>query len=113
MSSIRIRHCVECPQCLTRYLIAFSPYRNWSYLVRTVVGSSEEYTLYCSCRRPLVVSRWGWSELKACKVPTTAHNRGYGTAEEIVEVNHHRRPGHLTSQSSSILRALKKKRDTR
>jgi len=29
----RIRHCVECPKCLTRYLVACSPYRNGSYLV--------------------------------------------------------------------------------
>lgn len=84
--SIRIRHCVECPKCLTRYLIAFSPYRNGSYLVPTVIGSSEEYTLYCSCR-PLTVSRWRWSEVKACEVSKVAHDRGYGTAEELVQVN--------------------------
>ncbi|HZD09509.1 MAG TPA: hypothetical protein VE176_14735, partial [Candidatus Limnocylindrales bacterium] len=42
---LRIRHCVECPKCLTRYLIAFSPYSNGSYLVPTVYGSSEEYIL--------------------------------------------------------------------
>ena len=29
----RIRHCVECPKCHTRYLVGFSPYRNGSYLM--------------------------------------------------------------------------------
>jgi hypothetical protein len=86
--SHRIRHCVECPKCLTRYLIAFSPYRNKSYLVPTVAGCSEEFILYCSCRRPSVVSRWRWTEVKTCEVSRVAYARGYGTAEQIVQVNH-------------------------
>jgi hypothetical protein len=85
--SLRIRHCVECPKCHTRYLIAFSPYRNRSYLVPLVVGSSEEFILYCSCKRPSIVSRWKWSEVKTCKVSRAAYDRGYGTAEHIVQVN--------------------------
>ena len=56
----RIRHCVECPKCLTQYLVGFSPYSNGSYLVPSVVGSSEEYTLYCSCRKPYAVSEIPW-----------------------------------------------------
>jgi len=28
----RIRHCIECPKCRTRYLVGYSPYRNGSYL---------------------------------------------------------------------------------
>jgi hypothetical protein len=88
LMSHRIRHCVECPKCLTRYLIAFSPYRNGSYLVPTVVGCSEEFILYCSCKRPSVVSRCRWSEVKACEVSRAAYARGYGTAEQIVQVNH-------------------------
>jgi hypothetical protein len=87
LMSARIRHCVECPKCLTRYLIAFSPYRNGSYLLPTVVGSSEEYTLHCFCRRPSVVSRWRWSEVKTCEVSKAAYDRGYGTAEETAQVN--------------------------
>src|SRR5438477_11049260 len=78
-----LRHCVECPKCLTRYLIAFTPYRNGSYLARNDFGSSEEYILYCSCGRPPVSSRWKWSEVRRysvfsypqwprCKHPKTA-----------------------------------------
>lgn len=88
MSSLR--HCVECPKCFTRYLIAFSPYCNGSYLVRTGVASPEEYTLYCSCGRPPVSSRWRWSELRRYAVSKAAHDRGYGTPEEIVPVGDER-----------------------
>ena len=83
----RIRHCVECPRCRTRYLIPFSPYSNGSYLIPTVKGSWEEYALYCSCGRAHVVSRWRWSEVKTCEVSRAAYDRGYGTPEEIVPVN--------------------------
>jgi len=82
----RVRHCVECPKCGTRYLIAFSPYRNGSYLVPTVYGSSGEYTLYCSCCAPRAVSRWRWNETKACEVTKAAYQRGYGNSEEILAV---------------------------
>ena len=80
---LRIRHCVECPKCLTRYLIAFSPYKNGSYLVPAVYGSSESYTLYCSCSGLPVVSHWTWKETRACEVSHEAYDRGYGTPEEI------------------------------
>jgi hypothetical protein len=80
----RIRRCVECPKCLTRYLIAFSPYRNGSYLMPTIIGCSDEYTLHCSCSKPSVASRWIWSEIKIYAVTKSAHSRGYGTAKEIV-----------------------------
>ncbi len=63
-----LRHCVECPKCHTRYLIAFSPYCNGSHLQRTAGGFSEEYILYCSCGRPPVSSRWRWSEVMRCAV---------------------------------------------
>ena len=82
----RVRHCVECPNCLTRYLIAFSPYSNGSYLVPTMYGSSSEYILYCSCKGPRVVSRWRWSETMACEVSKVAYERGYGTPEEVLAV---------------------------
>jgi hypothetical protein len=80
---LRIRHCVECPECLTRYLIAFSPYSNGSYLVPTVFGSSEGYILYCCCSGLPVVSPWRLRETKACEVSHQAYDRGYGTPEEI------------------------------
>jgi hypothetical protein len=79
-----LRHCVECPKCLTRYLIAFSPYCNGSYLIRTAAGFSEEYILYCSCGQPPASSRWRWNEVRRYAVSKTAHGRGFGTPEEIV-----------------------------
>jgi hypothetical protein len=82
----RIRHCVECPKCLTRYIISCTPYRNGSYLVPTIQGSLEEYTLYCSCSRGTGVSRWRSSEAKPCEVSKEAYDRGYGTPDEITVV---------------------------
>jgi hypothetical protein len=79
-----LRHCVECPKCLTRYLIAFSPYCNGSYLLRTAAGFSEEYILYCSCGRPPASSRWRGNEVRRYAVSKTAYSRGFGTPEEIV-----------------------------
>jgi hypothetical protein len=79
----RVRHCVECPSCRTRYLVGLSPYPNGSYLLSTTVGSWDEYTLYCSCRRPAATSRWKWNEMKPREVSTAAYHRGYGTHEEI------------------------------
>ena len=80
---MRIRHCVE---CLTRYLLGFSPYPNGSYLVPLVEGLSEGWTLYCSCGSPPRPSRWNWTELKPYLVATQAYDRGYGLPEEIVAV---------------------------
>jgi hypothetical protein len=82
----RLRHCIECPKCLTRYLVGFSPYRNGSYLVPLAEGFREEWQLYCSCGRPAVPSRWSSIELKMYAVSSQAHNRGYGPPEEIVPV---------------------------
>jgi len=82
----RVRHCVECPKCLTRYLLGSSPYRNGSYLIPLAEGRAEEWTLYCSCGRPAISSRWSWSDLKQYSVPTQAHHRGYGSPKEIVPV---------------------------
>ena len=45
---LRVRHCVECPKCCTRYLPGFSPYRNGSYLMPLSYGLSAEWILYCS-----------------------------------------------------------------
>ena len=87
--SARLRHCVECPNCRTRYLIAFSPYRNGAYLVPTVTGSLEDYTLYCSCERSRVATRRRWNEVRTYEVSKAAHDRGYGTPEEIVAMSNH------------------------
>ena len=80
-----VRHCVECPKCLTRFLIGFSPYRNGSCVVRNAPGSRAEYVLYCSCRTPFLPSPWQADEVKSYEVLKTAHDRGYGTPGEIVQ----------------------------
>lgn len=82
----RIRHCMECPKCRTRYLVGFSPYPNGSYLVPLVTGTSQEWTLYCSCGTPPSSSRWRADEMKAYQVSTRAHGRGFGPPEEIVRL---------------------------
>jgi len=82
----RIRHCVECPICLTRYLISFSPYRNGSYLIAAVEGYFDEYVLYCACRRAPVGTVCRCNDLKSYEVSNAAYYRGYGTAEEIVPI---------------------------
>ncbi|HST09900.1 MAG TPA: hypothetical protein VLL05_05960 [Terriglobales bacterium] len=91
---VHIRRCVECPKCLTRYLIGFSPYRNGSYLAPSTQGSFEEYTLYCSCRRPAASSqwKWKWTEMKPYAVTKAAHQRGYGTSQDIVALGDERTP---------------------
>jgi hypothetical protein len=53
-------------------------------LVPSVVGSLDRYTLYCSCRRPCVVSHW--NQVRACQVSNAASTRGYGTPEEVALV---------------------------
>ncbi len=79
-----LRHCVECPTCRTRYLIGFSPYDNGSYLVPCSEMDVSEYRLYCCCGRAPITSRCG--ELKRYAVSKPAHDRGYGSPEEIVPI---------------------------
>ena len=88
--AFRVRHCVECPKCLTRYLPGFSPYCNGSYLMPLAEGFAHEWTLYCACGRPPISSRWSWSDLKLYAVSNQAHDRGYGPPEEIVPVDRSR-----------------------
>ena len=83
---LRVRHCVECPKCLTRYLVGFSPYRNGSTLMPVTAGFFEEWALYCSCGKPPAFSRWNWNELRMYAVSDQAHHRGYGQPDEIVAI---------------------------
>lgn len=99
----RIRRCVECPKCHTRYLLGFSPYRNGSYLSPTLVASSEECTLYCSCGRPAVCTRVRYSEMKTYTVAKVAHYRGYGTSQEISVTNGNQHSLELTKLLDSNL----------
>ena len=82
MAYRRIRHCVECPRCRTRYLVGFSPYPNGSFLVSHAEGAWEKYLLYCSCgKSPVLIDK---NELRAFIVPQVAYERGYGAPEELV-----------------------------
>lgn len=80
----RIRNCVECPNCLTRYVISCSPYKNGSYLQPLIKGCWDDYTLYCRCTA--AASRWTSSEFKSCEVSAAAFERGYGSADEIATI---------------------------
>ena len=79
-----IRQCIECRKCATRYLIAFSPYRNGSYLWRTSLSHWDEYILYCVCQQPPVFNSCKEDGLKTYVVSKAAHDRGYGSADEVV-----------------------------
>src|SRR5579862_6731371 len=90
----RIRHCVECPKCRTRYLPGASPYANGSYLLPLTDAVLQEGLLYCACSRPAICFPWNWTELKVCVVSSGAHDRGYGGQEEIVQVARETRQSH-------------------
>jgi hypothetical protein len=79
----RLRHCVECPQCRTRYLMGFSPFGNGSYLVLRVSEYAQEYKLICWHCQPPVCSRWDSTEIKIYAVSKQAYARGYGSPDEV------------------------------
>lgn len=81
--SFRVRHCIDCPKCRTRYLVGFSPYKNGSYLLPLSDGIQDEWTLYCSCATPPIRSQWRWNELDVYTVSGPAYDRGYGAPQEI------------------------------
>jgi hypothetical protein len=84
---LRVRHCVECPKCRTRYLPGSNPYCNGSYLVPLTENLTAGWILFCSCGTAHVASRSNWSELKPYAVSAEAHRRGYGPPDEIRDVN--------------------------
>jgi hypothetical protein len=69
-------------------LLAFSPFSNGSFLVRTPAAFPQEYMLYCFCRHPPVFTHWRETEVKAYVVSKAAHRRGYGTPAEVVMLQH-------------------------
>jgi len=109
----RIRHCVECPKCFTRYLLGCSPYCNGAYLISAVPYLSEEYTLCCICSRPPVVSRWRGNEVKKCAVTKAAHRRGYGSREEIVPLREPGAPWTFDIEKTLHLKPLGKEGNSR
>lgn len=78
----RIRHCLECPNCRTLYLISRSPYRNGGWIDFTLHGLGEAYILYCSCRSMGI--RLKAKEVLICEVSKEAYERGFGSREEVV-----------------------------
>jgi hypothetical protein len=84
--SSRIRSCVECPKCHTRYLIGSSPYPNGSYIVAHPPAAADLVRLYCACDNSLSSHAFKFSELKMYSVSDWADRRGYGSPEEIVLV---------------------------
>jgi hypothetical protein len=82
----RVRHCVECPKCRTRYLPGFSPYRNGSYLIPLTAHSASGWILYCSCGKPPASSQWGSTDLKPYEICRQAYRRGYGSPDEVWDV---------------------------
>jgi hypothetical protein len=81
----RIRYCIECRECHTRYVIGLSPYHNGSYLVSNASGFGNVVGLYCCCslRTPQELKS---AELQTYAVSEWAYKRGYGSPDEIVMV---------------------------
>ena len=78
--TLRLRSCVECPQCHTRYIIGANPYR----ISVHPSESSDVRRLYCCCAGRFDFFLFKLSELKIYSVSETAHARGYGSPDEIV-----------------------------
>jgi hypothetical protein len=80
----RIRHCLECNRCGTRYLISRSPYGNGAWITFTANRIGEGYVLHCSCRG--IAMPRNDSEVLICEVSKVAYERGFGTEKEIVPI---------------------------
>jgi hypothetical protein len=79
----RRRHCVECPNCHTRYIIGFSPFGNGSYIVARSEDAAIHF-LFCSCGAESDCHPFKMSALRTYIVTAEAHARGYGSPDEIV-----------------------------
>jgi hypothetical protein len=87
--SRRIRHCVECWNCRTRYVIGFSPYRNRSHIVSQPWEGVDLLRLHCFCGNS---TGFTLGELKTYAVSPSAYLRGYGSTDEIVPVQGDEKP---------------------
>jgi hypothetical protein len=93
----RIRHCVECPNCRLRYIVASSPYSNGARLLPLQGGSADHYLLYWSCATPPMITLCKSSEIARYSVSTNAYMAGYGNSEEIASLAITRRVGRSSS----------------
>src|SRR5947207_10542082 len=82
--ALRIRHCIECPKCHTRYILGASPYRNGAYLISRLGENAEVHTLYCACGKPPAPTRW--TDVRTYVVSSRAYHQGYGSPQEIMLV---------------------------
>ena len=64
--------------------MGFSPYSNGSYLLGRDGDLTDEWTLYCRCATPPTCSQWRWRDLKTYDVSGDAHERGFGSPDEVV-----------------------------
>jgi hypothetical protein len=62
--SSRVRSCVECPKCHTRYLIGSSLHHNGSYIVAHPPAAADFLRLYCACSNFSSSYVFKFSELK-------------------------------------------------
>ena len=83
--SCRIRSCVECHNCHTRYIIGSSPYASGSYIMAHPLAAPDLLRLYCICGLPSSHA-FKFSELKMYAISGWAEKQGYGSPEEIVLV---------------------------
>jgi hypothetical protein len=88
---LRLRSCVECPRCHTRYIIGANPYRNGSYISGNLSEDSDVRNLYCCCTGRFGLLQFKLSELMTYSVSEWAYNRGYGSPDEIVLVDDKKR----------------------
>ena len=84
--SSRLRSCVECPKCHTRYVIGSNPYYNGSYIVAYPPSGADLLRLYCTCGDLLTSHAFEISDLKMYAVSEWAEKHEYGSPEEIVSV---------------------------
>jgi len=71
------------PHCHARYIIGFSPYGNGSYFAKQS-EDTDLYMLFCSCSTERGLHPFKMSALKMYVVTPKAHERGYGSPDEIV-----------------------------
>ena len=84
--SSRIRSCVECPNCHTRYLIGFSSHSNGSYIVSHPQRAAVMHRLYSTCSNSPSPYAFKFSKLKMYDISDWADRHACGSPEEIVLV---------------------------
>ena len=79
----RLRSCIECPTCHIRYIIGANPYRNGSYIFADS-GEHDLRHLHCACNGGIGRHTFRVRDLKTYSISSWAHERGYGSPDEVV-----------------------------